>query len=443
MELGKHLGKGLWGLADKILPVVYGLGYVVLVIRVLPEEEFGNFVLVQEVFLVISGLSTAFALQPMLKFAAEKNSNAVEIARAGMVLNLLFTAGAALLVAAFSMPLSALFHSPGLRMLLLFVPVMLVASFIRNVALVLLQAQFRIWEVFVIDAAHFLGAPLLTWVYSHLALFDSAMELVYINIISLSVSSLVGLVLARNLIAFRGAPLKPVVSQLWNFGKFAIGGAASQMLYTRMDSFVLAAFTGPVTVAVYNAAKIVTRVFEMLNQVVQMFVLPATSRLAHEGNSASLRSMLEKVLFVTLVGMLPVALLLLVGAPLLVRVLYGDRYGEAAILLQIFSLLSFSTPFLAVAWNALMGLGEARATFNLGIVMIVVGFVAYAILIPLFGEQGAALAYALVTAMIAALSMAILLRYVPITASGIARRWRDVRTFLITRLRGSRNTSST
>ena len=441
MELGKYLGKGLWGLADKILPVVYGLGYVVLVIRVLPQEEFGNFVLVQEVFLVISGLSTAFALQPMLKFAAEKNSNAVEIARAGIVLNLLFTAGAALLVAAFSMPLSALFHSPGLRTLLLFVPVMLVASFIRNVALVLLQAQFRIWEVFVIDAAHFLGAPLLTWVYSRLALFDSAMELVYINIISLSVSSLVGLVLARNLIAFRGAQLKPVVSQLWNFGKFAIGGAASQMLYTRMDSFVLAAFTGPVTVAVYNAAKIVTRVFEMLNQVVQMFVLPATSRLAHEGNSASLRSMLEKVLFVTLVGMLPVALLLLVGAPLLVRVLYGDRYGEAMILLQIFSLLSFSTPFLAVAWNALMGLGEARATFNLGIVMIVVGFVAYAILIPLFGEQGAALAYALVTAMIAALSMSVLLRYVPITASGIARRWRDVRTFLITRLRGSRNTS--
>ena len=441
MELGKHLGKGLWGLADKILPVVYGLGYVLLVIRVLPEEEFGNFVLVQEVFLVISGLSTAFALQPMLKFAAEKNSNAVEIARAGIVLNLLFTAGAALLVAAFSMPLSALFHSPGLRILLLFVPVMLVASFIRNVALVLLQAQFRIWEVFVIDAAHFLGAPLLTWVYSRLALFDSAMELVYINIISLSVSSLVGLVLARNLIAFRGAPLKPVVSQLWNFGKFAIGGAASQMLYTRMDSFVLAAFTGPVAVAVYNAAKIVTRVFEMLNQVVQMFVLPATSRLAHEGNSVSLRSMLEKVLFVTFVGMLPVALLLLAGAPLLVRVLYGDRYGEAVILLQIFSLLSFSTPFLAVAWNALMGLGEARATFNLGIVMIVVGFVAYAILIPLFGEQGAALAYALVTAMIAALSMAILLRYVPVTASGIARRWRDVRTFLITRMRGSRNTS--
>jgi O-antigen/teichoic acid export membrane protein len=434
MELGKHLGKGLWGLADKVLPVVYGLGYVILVIRVLPEEEFGNFVLVQEIFLVISGLATAFALQPMLKFAAEKDSNFVELARAGMVLNLLFTLTAAGLVAVFSTPLAMLLRSPGLQVLLLFVPIMLLSSFIRNVALVALQAQFRIWEVFVIDAVHFLGAPLLTWVYSQVAVFDSALELVYINILSLSASSLVGLVLARRLMAIRGGALRPVLAQLWNFGKYAIGGAASQMLYTRIDSFVLAAFGGPVAVAIYNAAKIVTRIFEMLNQVVQMFVLPATSRLSQQGNTASLRSMLEKVLFATLAGMVPVALVLVGGASLIVNVLYGHRYGEAVILLQIFSLLSFSTPFLAVAWNALMGLGEVRASFNLGIVMIVVALALYAAFIPLFGGQGAALAYVLATATVALLAMAMLRQRVTVTMPGIASRWRDVRTFILRRL---------
>ena len=70
MEFGRYLAKGIWGLADKALPVVYGLGYIYLVIRVLPEEEFGNWVLLQEVFLLISGLATAFALNPLLKYAA-------------------------------------------------------------------------------------------------------------------------------------------------------------------------------------------------------------------------------------------------------------------------------------------------------------------------------------------------------------------------------------
>ena len=71
MELGRYLGKGIWGLADKVLPVFYGVAFVVLVIRVLPEREFGNFILIQEIFLIISGLAQGFALQPLLKFAAE------------------------------------------------------------------------------------------------------------------------------------------------------------------------------------------------------------------------------------------------------------------------------------------------------------------------------------------------------------------------------------
>jgi PST family polysaccharide transporter len=129
--------------------------------------------------------------------------------------------------------------------------------------------------------------------------------------------------------------------------------------------------------------------------------------------------------------MLPVALILVAGAPVMVHVLYGTRYGEAVALLQIFSLLSFSTPFLAVAWNTLMGLGEARASFRLGIIMIVVALAAYAALIPPFGPRGAAWAYALATALIAALAMTMMRRFVPVTGSGIIMRWRDVWSLLV------------
>ena len=111
MEIGKHLNKGMWGLADKALPVVYGVGYVWLVIRVLPEEEFGNFVLVQEVFLIVSGLATAFALQPLLKFSSEDNADISGIVSAAFVLNVAFTIIASLMVVALSTPAGMTF--PG------------------------------------------------------------------------------------------------------------------------------------------------------------------------------------------------------------------------------------------------------------------------------------------------------------------------------------------
>ena len=165
MELGKHLGKGIWGLADKGLPVVYGVAFVVLVIRVLAEEEFGNFVLVQEIFLVITGLAQGFALQPLLKFAAEENSDNSGIVSAGFMLNGAFTLLCALLIILVREPLSAMLNSPELAPLLLYVPAMLIASLMRNFTLVLLQTRFMIKEIFWIDAVHFLGAPVSTCYY--------------------------------------------------------------------------------------------------------------------------------------------------------------------------------------------------------------------------------------------------------------------------------------
>ena len=166
MELGKHLGKGIWGLADKGLPVCYGVAFVVLVIRVLPEEEFGNFVLVQEIFLIISGLAQGFALQPLLKFAAEENAESSGIVSAGFMLNAAFTLVCALIIVAIRLPLGVMLNSPMLSPLLLYVPAMLAASLMRNFTLVLLQTQFKIKEIFWADSAHFLGAPVLVYAVS-------------------------------------------------------------------------------------------------------------------------------------------------------------------------------------------------------------------------------------------------------------------------------------
>ena len=50
MEFGKHVGKGIWAFGDKALPVVYGIGFIFLVVRVLPAKEYGAFVIAQTIF---------------------------------------------------------------------------------------------------------------------------------------------------------------------------------------------------------------------------------------------------------------------------------------------------------------------------------------------------------------------------------------------------------
>ena len=390
MEFGKHIGKSLWGMADKALPVVYGFGYVYLVIRVLPEEEFGNFVLLQEIFLILSGLSTALALQPMLKFAAEETGDAAGVIGAGMLMNIAFIALSSVVVVALRTPMSIVLRAPALAPLLLFIPAMMIASLIRNIALILLQTRFGIARIFWVDAVHFLGAPLLVWIYSRMHLFDTAEDLIMINILSLSASSLIGLVLTWPLFRWRLKPSGEEMRRMWEYGKYSLGGTASYLVYSRADTFILSAFTGPAQVAVYNSAKIFTRIFDMVTQIIQMFILPGASLLSSRGERSTLKAVVEKSIMFATVGMIPVMAGMLLFAGPLVSIIYGGRYPEAVLILQIFALMSLAVPAFAIGSNVLMGLGEARASFVLGVQLLGVSLVAYLVTIPWLGAIGAA-----------------------------------------------------
>jgi lipopolysaccharide exporter len=434
MEFGKYLGKGIWGLADKALPVIYGVGYVVLVIRALPAEEFGNFVLIQEIFLVISGLATAFALQPLLKYVAEGGEDIKEVVSASLLLNLLFIAVAALLSVLARDFTADLLNSPSLAPLMLYLPAMLAASFIRNFTLTLLQARYAFREVFWVDAMHFLGAPFAIWVVSRMNLFNDAMALIVINIVTLSASSVVGLFLARSMVQVTLRPRREEVRKLWDYGKYSLGGNFSYLVYSRADTFILAMFTGPIPVAAYNSVKVFTKVYEMVSQVVQMFILPAASRLSVLGEQRSLKAMVEKALLFTTVGMLPVFILFLAAPPLLIGILYQGRYMEAIPVLQVFSVLALVAPLLAVGTYTLMGLGEARVSFMLGVQMLGISLLLYFVLIPWYGGTGAAIGYVLSSYITAWLTVAKMNRFVPVTAREVLRRRNDMITFLKSRL---------
>lgn len=438
MEFGKHIGKSLWGMADKALPVVYGFGYVLLVIRVLPEEEFGNFVLLQEIFLILSGLATAVALQPMLKFASEDTGDPAGIIGAGMLLNIVFIVVSSLLVVLFRAPMSAVLRAPALAPLLLYIPAMMIASLIRNVALILLQTRFGIARIFWVDAVHFLGAPFLVWIYSRMHLFDTAEDLIMINILSLSASSLLGLALSWRQFRWRLRPTRGEMLRMWEYGKYSLGGNASYLVYSRADTFILSAFTGPAQVAVYNSAKIFTRIFDMATQIIQMFILPGVSLLASRGERSTLKVVVEKSTLFSAVGMVPVMVGMIVFAGPMIGLIYGGRYPDAVLILQIFGLMSIAVSAFAIGSNVLMGLGEARASFVLGAQMLVVSLAVYFVIIPWLGAIGAAIAVVVASYIMAWIALARVRTYIPFTVREVLARRHDIRAFVLRRLQNIR-----
>jgi O-antigen/teichoic acid export membrane protein len=434
VRLSDHLGKGIWGAADKGLPVLYGIGYVVLVIRVLPEVELGNFALVQTIFLVVTGLTNGFPLQPLLKFASEERGDKRELVGTAFFLNLLLILAFSVLALATRYVVAGILNAPALENLLLLFPAMLLASFFRNFALVLLQTRYRIQQIFWTDAVHFIGAIVLVYAWSKFNLFDSAYDLVYINLISLGTSSSVGLLFCRGLLAVSWRPNIEYVKLFWDYGKFVLGGILSYLFYSNADYFFISAFAGPAQVGVYNAVKTFVRIYDTMQQVIQMFILPGASRLSSIGDTRSLKVLTEKAICFGTIALLPVFLLFALFAHPLMSAISAGRFADAAPLLQLFGLLSFTTAANAVSSNVLLGLGRAREGFYLGIILLVSSMIFYFVFVPMWGSMGATIGFLASSTLLTWLTVRRVQQFVPFTFREILLRVNDVTQFLKTRL---------
>ena len=217
---------------------------------------------------------------------------------------------------------------------------------------------------------------------------------------------------------------------MWDYGKFSVVTIVNYMLYVKADTFILSAFWGPVQVAVYNSVKVFIRVYDMVAQVAQMFVFPAASKLSSQGDLSSLKKLLEKAVAFTTVALIPVFILFLFLSPVMIKIIYADRYGEAILLLQIFSVLCFVAPIIAVASNTLLGLGHARLSSFLSFKTLLGSLVAYMVLIPWLGPLGATIGYVISFGLQAWWFTRASNRYVPLTWRGIGSRTGDIWAFV-------------
>jgi O-antigen/teichoic acid export membrane protein len=122
-------------------------------------------------------------------------------------------------------------------------------------------------------------------------------------------------------------------------------------------------------------------------------------------------------------------LFLFLAGPL-VEVVYQGRYLEAIPMLQIFAGLAFVVPAMTIASNILLGLGQARLGFILGVILLGASILFYFIFIPWLGPIGATVAYVLSSLTLAWISLAQAKRFVPITFREVLGRTHDITAFV-------------
>lgn len=158
----------------------------------------------------------------------------------------------------------------------------------------------------------------------------------------------------------------------------------------KIDSFVLSWYYGPVAVARYNAARVFYRAYDIVTQVIQTFLIPASSKFAARGNRADLQAMFEKTILFTSVVLIPSSIGLILLAPAIMHLFYGTKYDEAIEVRQILSITSIAVPWLATVSGMMVGSGQVRLLFQVTILFLITTVAVLFVTVLLWDIQGAA-----------------------------------------------------
>jgi len=391
MRLTDHLSKGAWAFADKSLPLAYSIPAILLIIRVLPKEEYGFFVLIQSIMLMLANLSTSFSLVPMVKFASESKDDG-SLATMGFLTHVLEVGILTLACLLFKEQIGMIFHEAGIVPLVIYVPLMAAAGEIRFYTMELLRIHYRIQHIFWIDVAYFAASIVFVIILTLQGSFLTGADMCKVTALAFAASSLTGLVLAWDLIPWRPRFSLFALKRIFAFGKFTFGTGLSNEVNERADILIIGLFLNPVAVAVYNVAKMLWRFFSIYNQVVALLVLPGISRLYAQNRRSEIASVYEKTLSFSYILMIPFGIVIIALANPIIAIIYGDRYLASIPILRILALYAFFAAPAAIGASLLTGIGKPEAVFKARWLATVVNLVVCAVLTLLLGPAGAAVA---------------------------------------------------
>ncbi len=428
MRLSRHLEKGFWTVADKGLVAAFGV-FLLLVIRVLPEEEFGDYLLIQYTFLILSHLSFSWGMAPYVKYFYETQNRLALQTHALILVGLFFT----LMTAGiwfFRVPLGEMLKSAHFPHLAYFVPLLFLTAFGKLFANEIFRATHEIQRIFWIDFTYYTVNVVIILGYIVQNRLDSAALLLNINAFAYVCSSIVGFWSVRRYIIPGFQIERPLFCKMARFGQYAFGAGVSATIYDRADNYIISAMLGVRALALFGTVKLFLRLYDIFKQAVTLVAFPAFARLHAEQRQDDIKSLYEKGIFYANVILAAIMIFLIVAADFFYDVILAGKYPGGALLLRLFSLLGLVIGWLTVGEGVLFGIGAARQAFLSRMIATLSSLILNVVLIHFFGIIGAALASLISITLLTLLVTYFVHQRVGVSITGIFSRRRDVVMFL-------------
>jgi len=368
----------------------FGLLTFLILVRLLPKEQFGVWILLISVSAITESMRKAFVSNPLIRFInISDKAKHNEITTSSVVQNIIYTIITSGIMVALAAPLSLLWEAPSFEnTLYAFAVCNIFVGFFAQCNFIQL-ANLNYHGTFYVS----LMRKGIFFLFSFYCLF-------YWNDINVTQLVIAQIVIFIFIIPFNlrftskyRFKFQWTISQFkstLNFGKYTIGTNLSSMAFGNIDSWLLGSLMSVQEVALYNPAIRILAIVEIPIVSLSVISYPQLAKRIKNGDMIAAKRLYEKSLGAILAFILPSSVILILFSEKIILFLAGPEYLESSTILQITILFGLIIPFNRQLGITLNAMGKPQINMIFVVINLLINIICNYLFIKEFGLMGAA-----------------------------------------------------
>ncbi len=338
--------KNFLSLANNGLVAVFGFFSFIILVRSLPTNDFGEWVLLITTANFIDMFRFGITRTAIVRFlSAADKATAKELIGSNYVIGTISTFATIVIVltASYLFPLSI--KSSGFSLFFTWFPVLAIITLPFNNAQSVLQARMRFDYILYLRVIN-VGLFMIYLLINYFFIGSGLLIIVYAYLITNIITSIFASLYNWDGIKYFFKAKRKTNKLILNFGKYTTGTLIGSNLLKSADTFIigLSPFLGTTGVALYSIPLKLTEIIEIPLRSFAMTAFPGMSKASIEGKKEEVKRIFYRNAGGLTLLMVPLMLFSFVYAKDLVYILGGKDYESTATIFRIFCLYGLFLP---------------------------------------------------------------------------------------------------
>jgi O-antigen/teichoic acid export membrane protein len=382
--------QGAFSLLNRISTVLFGFLNVIIMVRLLPKQDIGIWVLFSSITAILEMVRAGFIRNPFITHlvsAEEKDKQSIVTSSLALHFLLAFALSFLLLISAGVV--SEFYNSKNLQPLFIIYAVnnLLFIPFFHFEFLQTARLQFK--AVFVSNVVRMGILTVYLGVIYFTSKETSLVDLAMVQLIATVLSAFIAYWYVKD-VKMSWRIDRKRMADLFHFGKFTFGTNISSMFIRSTDTWMIGRMMSTAAVAIYNPALRLTNIFEVPTNAIASIIFPQVFSKMKKQGKEGVRNIYVKSVGLMLALTLPMALPLYFFSEFFIQLIFGREYIESATILQVTILYSLIIPFNRQFGTVMDGLKKPKLNFYLLVITAVINVVLNYIGLTYYGLIGSA-----------------------------------------------------